>query len=481
MATAYCSIDENNIYVGHSEVPSPGSFIAPIPQLKENAQAVWTGRSWKIQKKNINYKSTSIAKVEEEQIFSTNDEFIDSDSAFFIDRLEKDKQLLDVEIIKKIENNKKVPKKWSEYSKKLNSFIEYSKNNNLNFSEILERVYVDETRELEEIYKTSNYDSEDFIMTPIVFDEIQAKKLFTLEKNDLEIVKKYKDAFLEKHKVKNPDGGEDIRTNTRPETIFYNKKDLRIVDQNAVGDREKLLSLTEEGVIAKFEMVPMLPLDVINAQQRNEGDDPDNELQDPIRMLEEKSEFEIPYCESNPEVYKNLDLYQLCVRYHNHFNQLYPEPEAPSEQSEIDEEEPIRDIVLKEEFLSRCFRDFNFHKESYEEELKEYIEITGKDTFDFLGQKIELIKFLKEELLVYNEVPSYILMIMNGVFSEPQNQIEEENFSILFEGYQEIESLIAQSKSTEIEQLEKEQAKIPEGIQPHMLKGPATLYETDRK
>ena len=88
---------------------------------------------------------------------------------------------------------------------------------------------------------------------------------------------------------------------------------------------------------------------------------------------------------------------------------------------------------------------------------------------------------MKEELLVYNEVPSYILMIMNGVFSEPQNQIEEENFSILFEGYQEIESLIAQSKSTEIEQLEKEQAKIPEGIQPHMLKGPATLYETDRK
>ncbi len=91
------------------------------------------------------------------------------------------------------------------------------------------------------------------------------------------------------------------------------------------------------------------------------------------------------------------------------------------------------------------------------------------------------MKFLKEELLVYNEIPTYILMIMNNVYDEPQNQIDEENFSILFEGYQDIESVIAKSKSAEIEKLEKEQAKIPARIQPHMLKGPSTLYETDRK
>ena len=493
MATAYCLIDENNVYVGHSDVPSPGSFVAPVPKLKENAQAVWTGRSWKIQKKNINYKSTSIVEVEEVQSFSASNEFEHSDSAFFIDKFEKEKQLLDVEIIKKIENNKKVPKKWNEYSKKLESFIEYSKNNSIDFNEILERVYVDETRELEETFKTSNYESGVFIMTLNFFDETEAKKIFTLEKNDLEILKKYKDAFLERRRVRSPDdavandiSGFTIEGNTRAVEIFYNKKDLRIVDQNAVDDREKLLSLTEDGIIARTVISPMIPLEIINTQQRNEGDNTDNELPDPILIHEAKSEFEIPYCESNAEVYKNLDLHQLCVRYYEHFNQLYPDQEAPepTESPEIDTDElqeQAANSALKEEFLSRCYQNYNFHKESYEEEFEEYVKLTGEETYNFLGQEIEIMKFLKEELLVYNEIPTYILMIMNNVYDEPQNQIDEENFSILFEGYQDIESVIAKSKSAEIEKLEKEPAKIPARIQPHMLKGPSTLYETDRK
>jgi hypothetical protein len=128
---------------------------------------------------------------------------------------------------------------------------------------------------------------------------------------------------------------------------------------------------------------------------------------------------------------------------------------------------------------------FDFQKDDYQKDLERYQRLTGKTTFQFTTNGIEydLSKLLSNEILLINLIPTYILALVEDEINQPTNYRIETDYSRVFEGYQDISDLIENVRLEQIidniEELEKEQAKIPEGIQPHMLKGPATLYDFD--
>jgi hypothetical protein len=150
-----------------------------------------------------------------------------------------------------------------------------------------------------------------------------------------------------------------------------------------------------------------------------------------------------------------------------------------------DEARALRNSQLKNRFFEECFVRFDFQKDDYQKDLERYQRLTGKTTFQFTTNGIEydLSKLLSNEILLINLIPTYILALVEDEINQPTNYRIETDYSRVFEGYQDISDLIENVRLEQIidniEELEKEQAKIPEGIQPHMLKGPATLYDFD--
>lgn len=488
--TAFCRINENNEYVAHSDKFEKGLFIAPIPELKANTKAIWTGKSWKIVKTNMNYSSEILTDEQGEtnkSIYITkNDEKVElssydnTENGFFVNKFTTEKQLLDVEIIKLIENNKEVPTEWSDYSNKLDTYIQYLETHLVHIEDCEVKEY--HKNDLEELnnYTKTNFNILDQFLTPVVvIDTEKAKELLCLDQNDFNILSKYNDEFtLPRY------------TNTRvhEEFIIYNTKDYRIV--NSALDKKLIDKNIEDGIFRRIRINELLSItdediDNINLPILSDLTSDDN------NSVVSEDEY---YYDAHPEYFKRLDLYKLCVRYYEYYEEKYNEfiepliTEEPID-GEIDPKhlEDLRNSRLRNNFLRECFVRFNFRKNDYQKDLERYQRITGKTTFriGLSDTQHDLPKILSDEELLANIAPSFILSFSTQELSQPDTYTIVIDYSKVFEGYQDIFDLIDNAKVNQsiidIEELEKEQAKIPEGIQPHMLKGPATLYETDRK
>jgi len=492
--TAFCRINENNEYVAHTDKFEEGLFIAPIPVLKQNSKAIWTGRSWKIVKGNINYSSEDIVSsiAETDQLLYVTGEqqvelssYDNADNNFFLDKFTTEKQLLDVEIIKLIENNQKVPTEWSDYSNKLNSYIQYLDNHLVFTEECEEFKYTEDVIKSTNDFKETNFNSiGQFLKRIVVWDSEKAQELLCLNSNDINLMSKYKDDYITQNII-------DTES-----VIVYNIKDHRIVNLDV--DQRLIEKNIEDGVFRSItirHIPPITDKELSHDELVNHLDIITNgEIDDLSDEIVFKDTF---YYDAYPEFYERLDLYKLCIQYYEYYEEKYKEivissPAEPVEDEENvpesineDEARALRNSQLKNRFFEECFVRFDFQKDDYQKDLERYQRLTGKTTFQFTTNGIEydLSKLLSNEILLINLIPTYILALVEDEINQPTNYRIETDYSRVFEGYQDISDLIENVRLEQIidniEELEKEQAKIPEGIQPHMLKGPATLYDFD--
>lgn len=489
--TAFCGVDENNVYTGHSDKFEQGLFIAPIPELKENSKAIWTGRSWKIVKTNMDLSSsvTSAPDTElnkktyliDDQLEIKLSSHDNSDNNFFLDKFTTEKKLLDVEIIKLIENNQKVPTEWSDYSDKLFTYIQYLENHLVFMDRCEEEIYSEQSLSEVNDYRKTNFSLiGDFLKTIVVFDTEKAKEL-CYEQSDFELMKKYSDFYISNK-------GQALKSD---QTIVYNTKDHRIVNLSL--DNKIIEKNIEEGVFRKILVSELLPIT-----------DREPSIESGISSLstlshENDNEIEVPeeqfYYDAFPDIFERLDLHKLCVRYYEYYDEKYKAPEPLIEENDEPEsleivaahQKATRNSRLKSNWFRECFVRFSFRKDDYQEALERYQKLTGKTTFTTSesGIQHDLVKLLSDEVLLVDIMPSYVLELSDSELNAMESIEIKFDYARVFQGYQDIFDLIdsvkVEQNIIDIDELEKEQAKIPEGMQPHMLKGPATLYETDLK
>ena len=163
MNLSYCSIDSEKRFIGIVEdlnfirTTSSENLIHTLPpSLEEDQAAFWNGSGWSI-------RMIKVAPPKEIPTIITQDEQRIQDNhtnANCIQFFEHQLEILNLAIFSKIENNKKVPKKWNEYKKVLTENIELCK------TEIIDENSFREIKEKEDSlklafdhYQNTNYDT----------------------------------------------------------------------------------------------------------------------------------------------------------------------------------------------------------------------------------------------------------------------------------------------------------------------------------
>jgi hypothetical protein len=154
-----CAIDSNKKFLG---VVTDTNFLrisqnivqAKEPRLTKEQEAFWNGKGWSIQK-IVRQKIEPIPSLIVEKKLRIEDSFHNQNCIQF---LNTQLSVLNLAILKKIENNDKIPKKWNDYKKVLLKNIETSKNELISENDLLPELNkVNLFHELYEHYSTTNY------------------------------------------------------------------------------------------------------------------------------------------------------------------------------------------------------------------------------------------------------------------------------------------------------------------------------------
>lgn len=154
-----CAIDSNKKFLGVITDPnfiriSQNIVQAKEPQLTKEQEAFWNGKGWSIQK-IVRQKIEPIPSLIVERKEKIEDSFYNQNCIQF---LNTQLSVLNLAILKKIEKNQKIPKKWNDYKKVLLKNIEISKNELISENDFLPKIEkVNSFRELYEHYSTTNY------------------------------------------------------------------------------------------------------------------------------------------------------------------------------------------------------------------------------------------------------------------------------------------------------------------------------------
>jgi hypothetical protein len=186
MNLSYCSIDSEKRFIGTVEdlnfirTASSDNLIHTLPPtIQENQEAFWNGSGWSIRKIKASSIKTTPVVIHEKEIKIQDHDVNASCIKFF----ENQMSILNLEIFKKIEKNKKVPKSWNEYKNILNENIELCK------TKIIDEIAfikLDKKKTVLEIafehYQNTNYDTNDQIVIHNGYDLDFLKKSLS-EKN----------------------------------------------------------------------------------------------------------------------------------------------------------------------------------------------------------------------------------------------------------------------------------------------------------
>lgn len=530
MRAAYCRIDKDNYYIGHTDKYEYGLFFAPIPILKEGSKALWTGRAWKIVRSitrpSVETETLSASTITEDSdsLYIQSGEFDNSDSAELIHLFTKEKDELDIEILKVIEKNENVPEEWLEYTKKLKSYILYCQTNAVHYEQITE---VSEIRpellnsgldpELVEInlarekqMETSNFISNEFMISLSYIHEENVKEHLTEEEQTL--FYKYAPEILSnnmgisshfaRYNKDNPDefvyaGNNDdfgdLLINIENTTRMYSELSESELDDfygklqsNQDEIEEKIIDafknhFSEKIVTSKVSSMPSRTTSNVPMQANLLEHDETPPVRDAVNPYIRSFQFEdmLLYVElenplSSPLYDINKMFFEACKKDNKSYRQaasqtsftdteLEPPEDGdidPDQQSVIEVHESNQSFIE----VSQLIKHTTLRKEHVEEFLADYHKYIKSYDYKYVNSIISLDRYLRDETLFYETHPE----LCSGLAWE---EIKVRNFEILFPGYQPIKELTSKYLETPelIRSLDKEQEQIPDGLQPHMI------------
>lgn len=530
MRAAYCRIDKDNYYIGHTDKYEYGLFFAPIPILKEGSKALWTGRAWKIvrsiTRSSVETETLPASSITEDSdsLYVQSEEFDNSDSAELIHLFTKEKNELDIEILKVIEKNEKVPEEWLEYTKKLKSYILYCQTNAVHYEQItevseirpellnsgLDSELIDNNLAREKQLKTSNFINNEFLFSLMYIDEENVKEHLTEEEQT--IFYKYAPEILAnnmtyspqfaRYNKDNPDefvyagNNNDFRElliNIKNTTRMYSEVseseiddffdklqsnqdeiEQKIIDAFKNHFSEKIVSSKVSTMSSRTTSNVPIPAGLLEHDETPPTRDAVNPYIRSFQFEDMLLYFELENPLSSPLYDINKMFFDACKKDNKSYRQaasqisfidteLEPPEDGdidPDQQSVVEVPESNQSFIE----VSKLIKHTTLSKGHVEEFLADYHKYIKSYDYKYINSIIALDRYLRDETLFYETHPELCT-------NEDWEEVKVRNFEILFPGYQPIKVLTSKYLETPelIRSLDKEQEQIPDGLQPHMI------------